>query len=105
LPWLFSFLGISGLVAGLEPFQDRFPFADIGGDGVSGDADRGPHPDHDPYRVGGGLNAKARKRRQMAIERAVVPEIRLAASNAAIELRGQSPQFPNSPIAIQISRF
>ncbi len=68
----------------LELLPDQLAFADIGQDGVGRDSGGRGRADRQADLVGGGLNAEAGERRQMAIERAVVPKLRLAATDAPV---------------------
>jgi len=67
-----SLIARSGRFAFLDPLLDQLVLTNIGQNGVPGDADSRGRTNRQANLVGGGLNAKARERRQVPVEGAIV---------------------------------
>ena len=65
-------------------FRDHAALADVGDHGMGRDSGQRGHADRGADGVGRALDAEAGERRQVLVERAVVPEARLAAADAAV---------------------
>ena len=65
-------------------FRDHAPLAYVGHHRVRRDSGQRGEADHRAHRIRGALHTEAGERGQMLVERAVVPEARLAATDASV---------------------